>query len=730
MQSAPELPSESDRLRDLALYDLVEDGDDLGMSEIANLAARLFDVPIALVSIVQKDKQFFKVRTGIDVCTTERSVSFCAHALGLDDIMEVPDTLQDFRFASNPLVTGSPGIRFYAGVPLRTPNGNVLGTFCIIDTRPRNSLSTQEKANLRCLGGLILDKLESRRLAVAHSAGQSRFENIAETSPDGVVCADGFGHITFWNRSCEKLFGYDRASALGANLDIIVPPRMRGIHGGGLKRVAGGGEPRLLGKTVELDAMHQDGTEFPVELSLSMWKEAGRSCFGAIIRDIRVRRADEKRMFDLAFVDRLSGLPNRAVLMTRITELKAIQEPFAVMMLDLDAFKDVNDTLGHHIGDAVLREIANRLSKCISAIDTLARLGGDEFAVLIPSNEDGTVIRKNAEHMLTAVAAPIYVDGHEIHVKGSIGVAFFPEHSSKAGDTLSAADLALYRAKGDGGNCMRIYTPNLRHAVEDRRTSESDIRRATERQEFELFYQPQVRASDGALLGVEALLRWRHPVEGLLAPGRFLAALESGPFAVKVGRWVMETACFHAQALRRFVPDLMIGVNLFGAQFHTGKLAQDVLNVLNLTGLPPNALELEITESIILRHDDLNLAPLRDLRNMGVGIAFDDFGTGYASLSLLKRYPLTRLKIDRSFIESICSDRADAAIVNAVIAMASSLDLNIIAEGVETAEQRDFLLISRCDAIQGYFYGKPMSVSDLQVFIEKSALHQGSRLNS
>lgn len=253
-----------------------------------------------------------------------------------------------------------------------------------------------------------------------------------------------------------------------------------------------------------------------------------------------------------------------------------------------------------------------------------------------------------------------------------------------------------------------------------------EIRRAIEHREFELFYQPQIRVADQALVGLEALLRWRHPTEGLLAPIRFIAAIESGAFAAEVGQWVMATACAYAVELRKVLPELIMGVNLFGAQFQNGQLATNVMNVLRATGLPPEALEIEITENIILAHDELVMEPLRMLHDLGVGIAFDDFGTGYASLSLLKRYPLTRLKIDRSFITEICNDEADAAIVKAVIFLAEKLNLQVIAEGVETVEQRDFLQQCGCRHVQGYLYGKPMAVGDLETFIQKKLETTGS----
>ncbi|RZI58979.1 MAG: PAS domain S-box protein, partial [Pseudomonas sp.] len=270
MRYAPLLLNESDRLATLAEYELKEDDSELHLDAIIQLASKLFDVPIVLVSIVEQSRQIFAARKGLDVCETGRDVSFCAHALELDDILVIPDAKLDSRFAQNPLVLGEPFIRFYAGMPLAAPSGHVLGTLCIIDRRPRNGLSAQDREHLMALATLVLDKLEVRRLAVAHRAGQTRFEQIAATSPDGIICADHQGRITFWNPACERLFGFDAAQAVGSSIDLIVPPRLRGGHGGGLQRVAGGGVPRLVGTTVGLEARREDGREFPIELSLSM----------------------------------------------------------------------------------------------------------------------------------------------------------------------------------------------------------------------------------------------------------------------------------------------------------------------------------------------------------------------------------------------------------------------------------------------------------------------------
>jgi EAL domain-containing protein (putative c-di-GMP-specific phosphodiesterase class I) len=349
-------------------------------------------------------------------------------------------------------------------------------------------------------------------------------------------------------------------------------------------------------------------------------------------------------------------------------------------------------------------------------------MGGDEFALLVPEVEGQACII--ADTAIKMLSEPFFLDRRVIHVGASAGVATWISSSSNVHELLSNADLALYQAKAEGRHCWRAFTPALRLAALHKRAYEGELRRAFDEKEFELFYQPQVRLADGALVGAEALLRWRHPEEGLLLPGAFMPALETSLLATTVGDWVLEQACEQAAKWRRCTaPDFRIGINLFGAQFRAGDLAEKVRTVLTREKLAPSALELEITENIILRYDDDMLLPLRELRADGVGITFDDYGTGYASLSLLKRYPLTRLKIDRSFIRGICTSSEDAAIVRAILHLGRSFGLAVIAEGVETEEQCTRLRKKGCEEVQGFLFGKPMSAPEFEArFVQNGAL--------
>ena len=485
-------------------------------------------------------------------------------------------------------------------------------------------------------------------------------------------------------------------------------------HKGGLKRAAGGALSRLVGKVVELAALHADGHEFPIELSLSMWQEENGANFGAILRDITDRRVKEEQLFRLAHHDALTELPNRSVLHRRIEQLKGGADAAALLVIDLDGFKTVNDDLGHAAGDAVLREISRRLIGCVRSTDTVARLGGDEFALLLPGVNAIDNAGDVAQSVIHALSQLIELDGETVTVGASVGIALYVQDGSSSDELLSSADLALYEAKNHGRHCYRHYSLALRQATNRARAYDTELRRAHDNGEFEVFYQPQVRLADGMLVGAEALLRWRHPRDGLLSPAAFMPGLENRPISADVGQWVLQEACFQAARMRNAgAPEFRMGVNLFGSQFRSGNLVDNVYIALHTAALPPDALELEITENIMLRHDEGIVAPLTQLRQEGVQVAFDDYGTGYASLSMLKRFPLTRLKIDKSFVQAMCSSHQDAAVIRAVLLLGKAFGFSVIAEGVETTEQADRLRHKGCEEAQGYLFGRPMPASEL-----------------
>ena len=420
-------------------------------------------------------------------------------------------------------------------------------------------------------------------------------------------------------------------------------------------------------------------------------------------------RARTETLERIAHLDPLTELPNRAVLRERLTEIVTAMRAVSVLMFDLDGFKEINDSHGHATGDAALKAMAARLLACVRPIDTVSRLGGDEFVLIMPDIGDPLRAAAVAEAIITAVAEPFEHAGQTLRVGTSVGIALAPAHGENADDLLSCADLALYQAKSEGRHCYRLFAPMLRERAQRTRTLRDELGRAVENDEFVLFYQPQVRMRDGALTGAEALIRWQHPERGLLAPGAFLDVLDKSRYAAQVGDWVLRTACRQAVAWRAAgAARFRIGVNLCSAQVQRGDLAETVQVALAESGLQADGLELEITENIVLRHDAQLVVALRNLRKVGVGIAFDDYGTGYASLSLLKRFPLTRLKIDRSFVTGKLASHQDMTIVRAILQLGHGFKLDVIAEGIETEAEYTRLRTKGCQEGQGYLFGKPM----------------------
>lgn len=709
MSRAPISKDEDKRLAALREYGIKNVLFDPSLSNLISLAANIFSVPIVLVSLVEAERQLFAASVGVPFCETPRDISFCAHTILKKKIMVVPDALKDARFKSNPLVVGIPYIRFYAGIPLITPSGHAIGTLCIIDLKPRATFTKRDEHNLQDLASLVMDKLEMRRLELARKASQVRFENIANTSPDTILCVNEKGMITFWNTAAEHMLEYTDEEIIGRSINTIVPDAFV-VQ---LNHLVADRDSLMKGVTLELNVQAKSGSLVPVELSVSMWEDNDNISYGAILRDITERRRNEERLFLLAHLDPLTGLANRTLLTSNLETALKNEPAVCIMMVDLDGFKDVNDSLGHSSGDNILVHVAKKIKATVRSGDVVARMGGDEFALLFPGLNDKKVAGKIAEQIIHEISQAMIIDDHQINISASIGAVLYPEYGLTVQDLLTSADLALYQAKSEGRNCYRFFTRELLEVFQAKHAFQLEFVRAYEQNEFEMFYQPQVKLATNEIVGAEALLRWRHPERGLLGPAAFLTALENGPWAERVGDWIVETACRQAaEWCRESGSYFRISINLFSAQFRTGMLAQKIMDILARTGLQPSSLELEITENIILRYDENMLQPLKALREAGIGIAFDDYGTGYASLSMLKNYPVTRLKIDQTFVRTMCESPPDAAIVRAILYLGKSFGLGVIAEGVETLEQSERLRGKGCEEAQGYLFGHPMPAEE------------------
>jgi diguanylate cyclase (GGDEF)-like protein len=442
----------------------------------------------------------------------------------------------------------------------------------------------------------------------------------------------------------------------------------------------------------------------------------------AVERDIATRKINERRLYLMAHRDALTGLANRTVLQNSLAKLAGGADPAALLLIDLDGFKLVNDTLGHFAGDQVLVEVARRLEACAREGDITTRLGGDEFAVLLMGVGDLSLASEISDRIILNIGRPLEVDGQQVDIGASIGIVIYPVHGDDPVRLFANADLALYRAKAEGRHCSRLYHPSLREDVDEKLLRDAALLQAVEQNELELLYQPQVRMADGAVIAAEALLRWRHPVRGLLAPAAFLDAIETSPLAARIGDWIVQTAFEQAAMWRREgLPDFRVAVNFFGAQFRSGSLVEKIVHAASRVNLPPDALEIEIAENTILRHDNDIAVPLTQLRALGFRIVVDDYGTGYASLSLLKRYPFSGLKIDKGFTQAICETPSDAAIVRAVIGLGVAFDLKVIAEGVETGEQARRLAMDGCMQAQGHYFGEPVTAAAFKAMYVSAA---------
>ena len=460
--------------------------------------------------------------------------------------------------------------------------------------------------------------------------------------------------------------------------------------------------------------------------SLRLMVDRLKSAFSALREKVREletevaeRKRAEKTVKHLAHHDDLTDLPNRTLLKDRLTmalaQARRNKQMLAVMFLDLDRFKVVNDTAGHTEGDELLKIVSGQLKQLVREGDTVARVGGDEFVLLLPTIARVGDVTEVAKRIIDSFRRPSVLAGHEFHITSSIGITIFPTDGDDADTLLTNADMAMYHAKGQGRDNYQFYTPALNTSILERLALENDLRHGLEREEFVVYYQPQVNISTGQIVGVEALLRWQHPDRGLVMPMEFIPVAEETGLIVPLGEWVLRTACAQAKAWQDAgLSPLRMAVNLSARQFQQRDLAEKVRQILQETGLDPHCLQLEITEGVAIQDVDFAIMMLRHLKEMGVQIAIDDFGTGYSSLSYLRRLPIDVVKIDQSFVRDLTTNPKDAEIAATVISMAHNLDLGVVAEGVETEEQLAFLKQRDCDEMQGYLFSRPVSAEALQ----------------
>jgi len=450
--------------------------------------------------------------------------------------------------------------------------------------------------------------------------------------------------------------------------------------------------------------------------------------------DITERKVAEERVRSLAYYDALTGLPNRILLRDRLSKALATarrqKHKVALLFFDLDRFKTINDSLGHSVGDLLLQSVAERLQRCAREQDTVARLGGDEFLIVLTNINDTPGAAVAAERFMDAMTTRFVILGHSLSVGCSLGISIFPEHGADSETLIKHADAAMYSAKDYGRNNFQFFTADMNAQAVERLTLENGLRLALDKKELSLVYQPQLDIATGKISELEALLRWHHPDLGLVPPDKFIRIAENSGLIMQIGEWVLRAACSQARKWQdEGLSAVPVAINVSAVQFRQQGFCELVRKVLRETGLAPHYLELELTESLLLANADVNLSVLQELKAMGLSLAIDDFGTGYSSFSYLKRFPVSKLKIDRSFVRDVAVNPDDAAITTAIISMAKSLNLKVIAEGVENEAQMSFLRAHQCDEIQGYYFSKPLTVDQIadKLRAEHSDEHVGAR---
>ena len=635
--------------------------------------------------------------------------------------------------------------------PLRDASGSASGIIAVAaDITERKRVELQQ----------AMEHKVTRLLSEAETLEQVMPE-IIRTICEALGCACGARRI--WHESEQKIACAETWNEPSAEieqfLDLSREPRSLPQSSGGLlRRVLASGEPTWITDMTE-DPSFRRGPEalkaglrgafaFPIRFGtetlgiMEFFSRGSRApdellvqstrSIGSQIGQFMARRQAEERVLRLAHYDELTGLPNRSMFNQQLTralaQARRHDKPLAILFVDLDRFKNINDTLGHDAGDRVLNETGNRLRSSLREIDTVSRLGGDEFVVLIEDLPRPAHVAVVAQKILAAVAEPFNLDAQEFQITASIGISTYPGDSKDIQGLMKNADISMYRAKEQGRNNYQFYSAQMNVHTLARLALESNLRRALERNEFLLHYQPKVEIGSGRIIGTEALVRWRQTAEALTPPAQFIPLAEETGLIVPIGEWVLKTACLQNKTWEdRGLPRLSIAVNLSARQFVHENLLQDVARVLNETGLDPVLLELEITESMVMRDPEHAVTLLRGLKAMGIHLSIDDFGTGYSSLNYLKRFPLDNVKIDRSFIQDLPGDGDDAAITQTIIAMAHSLRLGVIAEGVETEEQLHFLRANGCDEMQGYHFSRPLP-EDQFLCLLQGTVASGSKL--
>ncbi|WP_200195200.1 EAL domain-containing protein [Halorhodospira abdelmalekii] len=735
MQTAPIPENEPNRLSALREYGILDTPCEEVYERITRLLCSFYAAPIATVTFVDQDRQWFKSARGLDDCQTSRDISFCGHVVASGEPLVVEDAAADERFCDNPLVLDGPKVRFYAGVPLTTPDGYHIGVLTVQDLQPR-TLDEKAVNALRDFAAVVVDELELRLQQQRRELELKRFIG----GPTVVFAWEqrlGEWPVRYVSPNVEKVLGYRPEQLLGR-------PFVELVHSEDLARLIREDQKAqedlaAAGSSFEYTpyrVRRADGSyRWVHETSVFEFDGQGRAVRGlGYINDVTARveleaqnKADRSQLLyyqsqlqQLLHTDPLTELPNRLLLHDRLAQAlerrKRDQAALAILVLDLRDFRAINDSLGQAFGDQVLISLGKRLRAVLRGGDTVARLGGDEFGILLPwlSAIDDAV--ELVERIVGWVEEPMVVAGHEVCLVVRVGVSVYPageEVANLPAKLLEQADTAMHEAKREGVR-YRFFSSELIERARERLKLAAELRRALGGGQLSLHYQPQVELASGEWIGVEALARWHHPQQGWISPERFIPVAERTGLIARLGEWVLDAACTQAKiwldAGRTFG---RMGVNVTAMQLLDDDWVRKVKDALERSGLPANRLELEITESLLVERVESVTAGLSELRAMGVSVAVDDFGTGYSALSYLKDLPIDKIKIDRSFICGFPDDKHTAAIARAILALGDGLGIDVVAEGIETERQARALQAMGCRRGQGFFFRVPEPASSL-----------------
>ena len=726
--------TEAARLQALGQYNLLDHRTQGQFDDLTRLASQICKTPVALIEVVEQHRVWFKSKVGFKADEIPRVGAFYDRAILQNKPLFVADTLEDDRFKTSPLVISKPHVRFYAGMPLVTADGYVLGTLSVLDFIPRE-LDKEQKKALRTLAGQVMLLIESQRVRPIlpgilqeiteeldgrtkaieiKRKVETRLKCILDHNITGISFANLEGTITEANDAFCEMVGCTDDDILAGKLNWrkLTPEEHRHLDEKAIENIRASGACAPF----ETEYMLTDGKQVPVLFSAALLAGSQEEivCFSQDLTDHK--HAQAKATY-LAYHDALTDLPNQALFKDRLDQALALarrnEQMLGVMLVNLDRFKTINDTLGYVTADRLLKEVAERLVGCVRESDTVARLGSNEFALLLTQVNRAEDAAKIAQIIRETLSVSFIFEGQELFVTASIGISLCPDDAKDHVTLLKNAGTALNRAKLQDGNDYQFYTSGKTTKALRQLLLENNLRPGLANEEFVVHYQPQLNITTFQVIGMEALVRWQHPVLGLLYPVEFISLAEDSGFIVSLGEWVLSAACAQSKAWQDagFDP-VRLAVNLSARQFRHPRLVDSIGHILEDTGLDPRFLELELTEGSVMKDPEEVIHKLHELKAMGVQISIDDFGTGYSSLNYLKRFPIDTLKIDQSFVKEINTGPDDVAIVTAIITLAHAMNLNVIAEGVETQEQLELLRLLNCDEVQGYMFGQPLCAQE------------------